>query len=119
VKETRSVLKTNCRDSLDHMQPMWFRSFRGELSRVVNYCRGVQKIQGEFRCIFRARRNKRCRPPPARCYHFAGRGVSGRRGANVAERPTPAARCLKFICAKLSLAPPELRMICLQRQLIV
>jgi hypothetical protein len=52
MKETRSVLKTNCRDSLDHMQPMWFRSFRSELSRVVNYCRGVQKIQGEFRCIF-------------------------------------------------------------------
>jgi hypothetical protein len=49
VKETRSVLKTNCRDRLDHAQHMWFRSFRSGLSRVMNYCRGVQEVQGEFR----------------------------------------------------------------------
>jgi hypothetical protein len=49
VQKTRSVLKTNCRDRLDHAQPMWFRSFRSELSRGRNYCRGVQEIQGEFR----------------------------------------------------------------------
>jgi hypothetical protein len=54
-KKTRSVLKTNCRDSLDHMQPMWFRSFRSELSRVMNYCRGLREIQSEFLGIFTAK----------------------------------------------------------------
>jgi hypothetical protein len=49
VQEARGILKTNCRYSLDHLQPMWFRSFRSELSRGMNYCRGVQEIQGEFR----------------------------------------------------------------------
>lgn len=48
MQETRSVLKTNCRDSLDHLQAMWFRSFRSELSRVMNYCRGLREIQSEF-----------------------------------------------------------------------
>jgi hypothetical protein len=52
VQETRGILKTNCRDSLDHLQPMWFQSFRSESSRVRNYCRGVQEIQREFRSIF-------------------------------------------------------------------
>jgi hypothetical protein len=28
---------------------LWFQSFRSESSRVRNYCRGVQEIQGEFR----------------------------------------------------------------------
>jgi hypothetical protein len=51
MQETRGILKTNCRYGLDHLQPMWFRSFRCELSRVMNYCRGVQEIQSEYRCI--------------------------------------------------------------------
>jgi hypothetical protein len=88
VKKTRSVLKTNCRDSLDHMQPMWFRSFRSKLSRVMDYRRGLREIQGEFLGIFSETRTgvkDGARYACAR-YHFASRGVIGRRGAKVAER---------------------------------
>ena len=52
MQEARGIFKTNCRGSVDHVQPMWFRSFRSELSRVRNYCRGAQEVQGEFRGIF-------------------------------------------------------------------
>jgi hypothetical protein len=76
VKKTRSVLKTNCRDSLDHTQPMWFRSFRSELSRVMNYCRGVREIQSEFLGIFSETRTGRMSRLGLRRYHFAGRGVT-------------------------------------------
>jgi hypothetical protein len=105
VKKTRSVLKTNCRDSLDHLQPMWFRSFRSELSRVKNYRRGAQEIQSAYRGIFSETRagTKGVARDGLCCYHFAGRGVTGRRGAKVAERPLLAGRGTKMLAVMRTL----------------
>ena len=52
MQEARGIFKTNCRGSIDHVQPMWFRSFRSKLSRLMNYCRGPQEVQSEFRGKF-------------------------------------------------------------------
>jgi hypothetical protein len=66
-RKRAGILKTNCRDRLDHVQPCAPSRWGASCHAFSNYCRGAQEIQDEFRsfCDETRARTKIATSPPA------------------------------------------------------